>query len=470
MNGDKLKKLIEERIVIFDGAMGTELYHRHQFVNVCFDELCISNPKLVKEIHQANKEAGADVLTTNSFGANRIKLSPHLLDDKVIEINRASAEIAKEVAGEELLIAGSVGPLGKVVGSAQLSEKEALSVFAEQIEGLKDAGVDFVILETFYKSRELFTAIRAAAQLGMAYIPSIALGEMDMTIARELSSDIITKIPEDLPPPIMFGFNCGVGPKQLLEKLEKIMHKIPYPVLAQPNAGYPQKVSDRWIYMSSPEYFANYAEHYVRIGVKAVGGCCGTSAQHISALANSVKSIHKKHVVIPDKLKNGAEFVKPVAMEERSRLAKRLEQGDWVMTVEIVPPLGWDLSKTVVKAARCHRYGVDAINIPDGPRASSRVSPMMTAVKIQNQGRIEAILHVTCRDRNIIGMQSDLLGAAAAGINNLLIITGDPPKLGDYPFASAVFDIDSIGLVRIASRLNMGVDIGGQPVRPPQSF
>ncbi|GAB4291757.1 MAG: bifunctional homocysteine S-methyltransferase/methylenetetrahydrofolate reductase [Myxococcota bacterium] len=464
------KELLDERLVIFDSAMGTELYRRHQFVNVCFDELSLSKPELVKEIHLANKSAGADVLTTNSFGANRVKLIPHLLGDKAVAINRSAAEVAREVAEDELFVAGSVGPLGKEVGSSELSEDEAFEAFAEQIKGLKDGGADFIIFETFGRRRELLIAIQAAVSCKMDYIPSIALSESGLTIAREKAEEFFDTLPKDIPPPLVWGFNCGVGPKQLLEELEKIFHKCPYPVLVQPNAGYPQRISDRWIYMTSPEYFATYAKHFVQLGVRALGGCCGTSPEHIGALANSVKSVHKKHVVISDELKRGAELLEPFPLEERSRFAKKLAAGEWVSSVEIVPPLGWDLKKTIERAARCFSAGVDAINIPDGPRASSRLSPMVTAIKIQEEGGIEAILHLTCRDKNIIGMQSDLLGAAAAGINNILVITGDPPKVGDYPFATAVFDIDSIGLTRIAWRLNRGVDIGGQPVKPPTRF
>ena len=222
--------------------------------------------------------------------------------------------------------------------------------------------------------------------------------------------------------------------------------------------------------MTSPEYLNTYAMHFVQVGARCIGGCCGTNAEHIHALAQGVKSVHRARRLQTIETDSVAALVQPLPAGERSRLANKMERGQWVTTIELVPPLGYDLQPTVEKAARAYRNGVDAINIPDGPRASSRVSPLVTAAAIQNGVGIEVLLHLTCRDRNVIGMQSDLLGCAAAGINNVLIITGDPPKLGDYPFSSAVFDLDSIGLTRIADRLNRGVDIAGKRIDPPTKF
>lgn len=470
MSRKSLIDLIQERVVIFDGAMGTELYQRHQFVNVSYDHLNLSQPQMVREIHQANRDAGADVLTTNSFGANRHKLAAHLLGDKAREINRAAAEIARQVAGDDLLVAGSVGPLGVAVGAGGMPEAEAIDIFAEAISGLKDGGVDFLILETFSRRESLLAAIRAAARLQMPYIPSIAIGEQGITRYGETIDSLYAPWPEDLPAPLMLGFNCGIGPAEWLELLENYVRSAPYPVLVQPNAGFPKFVEDRMIYMTSPEYLMTYALQFAQIGVRAIGGCCGTSPEHIRHLAAGVKSLHRRRVEIAESPRPEVEFVEPCPTAEKSRFAWKLANRKWVTSVEIVPPLGWDMSATLERARKCHVQNVDAINVPDGPRASSRVSPLIAAMTIQQRTGSEVILHLTCRDRNIIGMQSDLLGCAAAGINNILIITGDPPKVGDYPFATAVFDLDSIGFTRIASRLNRGVDIGGHAVRPPTSF
>jgi methionine synthase I (cobalamin-dependent)/5,10-methylenetetrahydrofolate reductase len=449
MPAKTLLEWIKDRVVIFDGAMGTELYKRHQFVNVCYDQLCLTQPEIIKDIHRANKRAGADVLTTNSFGANRRKLSGFLLGDQTFAINKAAAEIAREVAGDELLVAGSVGPLDLTVGVGGFPEDQAISLYMESIHALKEGGVDFIVFETFSRRENIMAAIRAAARLDMPYIPSMAVGEQGIT---------------------RHGFNCGVGPAEWLELLELFMPRAQFPVLVQPNAGLPKFVNDRMIYMTSPEYFMTYALHFVQIGVRAIGGCCGTGPEHIHELTTGVKALHKKHIEVQEPLRDEVELQEPCPTEGKSRLAWKLAHKQWVTTIEIVPPLGFDMNPTVEKARACYIQGVDAINIPDGPRASSRVSPLIAALTLQQRVGVEVILHLTCRDRNIIGMQSDLLGCAAAGIGNVLIITGDPPKLGDYPFATAVFDLDAIGFARIASRLNRGVDIGGHPVKPATCF
>ncbi|NLH50902.1 MAG: bifunctional homocysteine S-methyltransferase/methylenetetrahydrofolate reductase [Myxococcales bacterium] len=470
MAAKTLVEWIKDRVVIFDGAMGTELYKRHQFVNVCYDQLSLTQPEIVKEIHRANKRAGADVLTTNSFGANRRKLSGFLLGDQTFAINKAAAEVAREVAGDELLVAGSVGPLDLSVGMGGFPEDQAISLYMESIHGLKEGGVDFIIFETFSRRENLLAAIRAAARLEMPYIPSMAVGEQGITRHGETIEHFYAPFPADLPAPLLLGFNCGVGPAEWLELLERFVPGSPYPVLVQPNAGLPKFVNDRMIYMTSPEYFLTYALHFVQIGVRAIGGCCGTGPEHIHELTAGVKALHKKHVEVRELSREKVELREPCPTEVKSRFAWKLAHRQWVTSIEIVPPLGFDMNPTVERARACSIQGVDAINIPDGPRASSRVSPLIAALTIQQRVGIEVILHLTCRDRNIIGMQSDLLGCAAAGISNVLIITGDPPKLGDYPFATAVFDLDAIGFTSIAARLNRGVDIGGHPVDPATCF
>jgi homocysteine S-methyltransferase len=463
-------ELLRERLVVFDGAMGTELYQRHQFVNVCYEQLCLTQPDLVKEIHRANRRAGADVLTTNSFGANRRKLGGFLLADQVFAINKAAAVVARDVAGDDLYVAGSVGPLDARIGAGGLPESQAVEIFAESIRGLQAGGVDFIIFETFGRREDMLAAIRAAAACGAPYIPSMAIGELGITRHGETIEMFYAPYPADLPPPLALGFNCGVGPAEWLERLENFVPSAPFPVLVQPNAGLPKLVNDRMIYMTSPEYFQTYGLHFAQIGARALGGCCGAGPQHIAQLAAGVKTLHKKRIEVHELAGEKTVLVDPCPTEQKSRFAWKLARRQWTTSIEIVPPLGYDMTKTLERARACQIQGVDAINVPDGPRASSRVSPLIAAMTIQQKAGVEAVLHLTCRDRNIIGMQSDLLGCAAAGVNNILIITGDPPKLGDYPFATAVFDLDAIGFTRIAGRLNRGVDIGGHAVAPATCF
>jgi homocysteine S-methyltransferase len=465
-----LEELAEERVVLFDGAMGTELYRRHQFVNVCYDQLCLGDPETVRRVHLAYREAGADVLTTNTFGANRKKLEPFLLGEQTREINRAAARLAREAAGDELLVAGSVGPLGVPVGLGGVPEAEAEAMYLEALEGLREGGADFAILETFGRREDLLAAARAAVRTGLDWLPSVAVDERGLSRFGETIEGLLAPFPAELPAPLMLGFNCGVGPAEWLELLERRLAGLGRPVLVQPNAGFPKRVNDRMIYMTSPEYFMTYALHFVQLGARAVGGCCGTTPEHIRALAAGVKSLHRRRVQIVVEAPERAELVEPHPLELRSRLAWKLAHGQWVTLVELVPPLGYDMGPTVERARLCAIQGVDAINVPDGPRASSRVSPLIAAATIQERAGVEVVLHLCCRDRNILGMQSDLLGCAAAGVHNLLIVTGDPPKVGDYPFATAVFDLDSVGFTRIADRLNRGVDIGGHPVRPATRF
>jgi len=480
-----LADLLASRVVVFDGAMGTELYKRNHFVNVCFEELCLRDPKVVREVHEANRKAGADVLTTNSFGANRYKLSDYLLAERTSEIAAASARLAREAAGDELLVAGSVGPLGRHASGGALGEAESVEAFSESMKALMEGGADFILLETFGRARDLRFAVKAARDLGVPYLPSMAFGDIEASLGGDSIDDFFACCLDGGQAPLMLGFNCSVGPKQMLDFLEDYIPRAPLPVLAMPNAGVPQHINDRMFYMTSPEYFASYAARFAELGAGAVGGCCGTGPEHIAEAARRLKAQTK----ISGKLEFGSKedkgvdaqcpacaAVEPSAiapalpLAERSRFGRKLAAGEWVTSVEITPPMGWDLAKTIERAKTCAAAGVDAINIPDGPRASSRVSPLVTAIRIQNEAGIEAVLHVTCRDRNVIGVQSDLLGCAAAGVNNVLIVTGDPPKLGDYPNATAVFDMDSIGLTRAAQRLNGGVDIGGKQFSPPTRF
>ena len=483
-----LTDLLASRVVVFDGAMGTELYKRNLFVNVCFEELCVRDPAVVAAVHEANKKAGADVLTTNSFGANRFKLSDYLLAERTTEIAGAAARIAREVAGDDLLVAGSVGPLGRHASGGALGEAESVEAFSETISALMGNGADFIIFETFGRGRELRHAVEAARALGAPYIPSMAFGDIGTSLGGDSIDSFFESCLSEGTAPLMLSFNCSVGPKQMLDFVEDFIPRSPLPVLVMPNAGAPQHINDRMFYMTSPEYFATYAARFAELGAKGVGGCCGTGPEHIAEAARRLKAQAKISGRIDIGGSDGSETEKSTApntagsssdqevllpaitLAERSRFGRKLATGEWITSVEITPPMGWDLTKTIERARTCATAGVDAINIPDGPRASSRVSPLVTALRIQNEAGIEAVLHVTCRDRNIIGVQSDLLGCAAVGIRNLLIITGDPPKLGDYPNATAVFDMDSIGLTRAAQRLNKGLDIGGKADQSADKF
>ncbi len=462
-----ISKIFESHVVIFDGAMGTELYKRNFFVNTCFDELCVSSPKIVKEIHKEYVKAGAEVITTNSFGANFNKLSRFGLGEKTVQINTQAVLIAKECAVENTLIAGSVGPIGKIPYNAGYGKENIVSMLAEQIKALESAGADFIFFETFPTVEDVKYALEAIinSKLKIPFIVSLAVDHNGESSKGESLKSLILPILDSSAKPLALGLNCGCGPEGLLEPFENLMKLSPFPVVVQPNAGMPKNVEGRMIYMASPEYFTTYALRFVNLGVRGIGGCCGTSPEHIADMARSIKPLAKKaftfNISTIDQKKTLKE---PIPTHLKSALAKKICEGKWVTSIEIVPPRGYDLETTISKSKLCASAGVDVINIPDGPRASSRMSPLISAHRIQEEAGIEVILHFCCRDRNLIGMQSDLLGCACVNITNLLFITGDPPKLGDYPFASAVFDADSIGMVKIQSALNKGLDIGGNPI------
>lgn len=466
---DKLKEKLQERILIFDGAMGTEIYKRNFFVNTSFDELCLSAPKIISQIHKEYFEAGAEVLTTNTFGANCNKLSAFGLGDKVRDINIAAVRLACESGGEDTLVAGSVGPVGKIRYQSGLTEENIIEILAGQISALEEAKADFIFFETLQSEADIEFAYRAVNEYSkLPYVLSFSVDRNGESAKGEPLNNLLHVCTGHGRKPTALGLNCCLGPEGILSALEKLIPLTDLPVIVQPNAGMPKNIEGRMIYMASPEYFTTYALRFVNLGVRGVGGCCGTSPEHIRDLARSIRPLVKSalstKVTVLEKEEN---LRKPVPTAEKSRLGAKLANSEWVITVEIVPPRGYDLRATIEKAKQCRQAGIDAVNVPDGPRASSRMSPIITALRIQEEAEIEAILHFCCRDRNLIGMQADLLGCAAVGIRNLLIITGDPPKLGDYPFASGVFDADSIGMVRIQDRLNRGMDLGGNLIEEP---
>lgn len=469
-----LKKL-EGSILLCDGAMGTMLYSRGVFLNRCFDELNLSNPSMVQEIHQEYLRAGADVIETNTFGANRFKLLRHGLETKVVEINHAGVAIARKAVEEshrEAFVAGSIGPLGNPLQSLDpLLPDQIREIYREQIAALLEAGADILILETMARRQEMEAALTVARALTpRAIVAQMSFNEDGRTVHGEDAGDMALWM-RDLGADVV-GANCAVGPKPMLECLEQVSRKRSFFLSAQPNAGTPQWFEGRFLYFSSPEYMATYARRFIRsAGVRLVGGCCGTTPEHIRAMSASVRALSPSRIELSQPEGPEPEIrVEPIPLAERSRFAAKLARGEFATSVEISPPRGTEIESVTEGARRLKLAGVDAINIPDGPRASARVTPMALGLILTREVGVEVLLHYCCRDRNLLGMQSDLLGAHILGLRNLIIITGDPPKLGDYPNATAVYDVDSIGLTKIVRRLNQGQDMVGKPLGPPTSF
>ncbi len=457
---NNIGQILKEKILVFDGAIGTEIYKKNFFVNTCFEELCLNAATVIEEIHSKYLDAGADIITTNSFGANRYKLSKFGLAEKTKSINQAAAKIAKKVAGQNALVAGSVGQIGKVDNDIAKNAELLL----EQLNALSEDS-DFILFETLSTSTAVKSALEAASQCKIPFVLSLAVDENAESSLGESLGYLVSCIADGQVQPAAIGLNCGTGPDAMLHSLETLLKLTVLPVFARPNGGLPKSIDGRMIYMTSPEYISTYATRYVNLGARAVGGCCGTGPEHIREIARAIKPLGKLsriNNVIASSV--GEKLLPSVPQEEKSAFAKKLALGTWVTSVEIVPPKGFDLSQTIQKAKKCRDAGIDAINIPDGPRASCRISPLITALKIQDEAGIEPILHFCCRDKNLIGMQADLLACACIGIRNFLFITGDPPKLGEYPFASGVFDADSIAMARIQDRLNCGLDIGGKSI------
>ncbi|MDD3377526.1 MAG: bifunctional homocysteine S-methyltransferase/methylenetetrahydrofolate reductase [Candidatus Riflebacteria bacterium] len=465
---------IENDVVIFDGAMGTRLYEKGVYINRVYDELNLSQSALIKEVHQEYLDAGAMVLETNTFGANRFKLEPHGLAEKLEVINFQAAKLAREVAGDKAWVAGAIGPLGiRIEPWGKTSVQEAEDAFYEQAKGLLAGGVDLFILETFFDLNEMHQAIKAVRRLtDKPIIASMTINE-DGNALYGTSVDVFTAKLDEWGADVI-GLNCSVGPKTMFDAIEKMHGITSKPLIAQPNAGLPKVVEGRMIYLCNPEYFGEYARRFIQLGVRAVGGCCGTTPEHIKWVANAVRSLTpggKKAIsqILKSDVKTESE-VTLISQKDKSAFGEKLAAKKFIVTAELTPPKGCDADSVIVKAQQLKDIGIDAINIPDGPRASARLSPLALALLIEKKVGIETILHYCCRDRNILGIQSDLLGAYALGLRNILAITGDPPKVGNYPQATAVFDIDSIGLVNIVNRLNHGRDLGNNPIGRPTAF
>lgn len=466
---DPLKQKLSESLVIFDGAMGTEIYRRNFFVNASYEELSLSKPDVIADIHRRYLDAGAEVLTTNSYNANSRRLARFGLADRTAQINAAAVRIARETAAGRALIAGSVGPVGEPDSTADRRSRP--EILSEQIAALSSA--DFIMFESLRTTAD--TAAALAAMLNFPELPYVLSFALDSHAAAasgqdELENFLALVAAHPGTPPTALGLNCGAGPEEALVNLERLIRRTELPVIVQPNAGAPRTVDGRMLYMTSAEYFSTYAKRYAQLGAAAIGGCCGINPDHIAELARSVKPIVRAETrVIELGGGSGSPLPDPPPLAKRSRLGAKLAAGEFVVTVEITPPRGFDLTKTLAGARQCAAAGIDAVNLPDGPRASSRISTLVTAMAIERECGIETLAHCCCRDRSLIGLQAELLGYAGAGLHNLLFITGDPPKLGDYPFSSGVFDIDSIGLVKLQNGMNRGVDLGGQPLNAPTS-
>jgi homocysteine S-methyltransferase len=464
--------IADHGVHVFDGAMGTMLYGKGFFLNVCYDELCVKHPELVREVHEGYVRAGAELLETNTFGANPIKLAAYGLADDTETINRAAAALAREAAGGRASVVGAIGPLGiRIEPFGPTSRADARALFARQVSGLLAGGVDGFILETFSDTDEIRAALEAVrASCELPVVAQMTVGTDGLThygTDPDTFAKLLTEWGADV-----IGVNCSVGPAGVLEAVEKLVKATDRPISAQPNAGLPKDVGDRKIYLASPEYMANYARRMIEAGARFVGGCCGTTPEHIKKIRDYVSSVapRRPSAVVSRERVQPAPGVQPVPLAERSRWGAKLARGELVTSVEIVPPKGVDPAPMLAQCRALKAAGVDAVNVPDGPRAQSRMGVLPSALLIEREVGIETVIHYCCRDRNLLGMLSDILGAAAGGLRNILIITGDPPKMGPYPESTAVFDIDSIGLANLVYRLNHGLDPGNNPIGAPTKW
>ena len=476
---NRLKEVFGGRMVLCDGAMGTALYARGIFINRCFDELNLSDPELVRTIHEEYLQAGAEIIETNTFGANSFRLQRYGLQDRVFEINKAGASLARQAVvqvedkqASHAFVAGAVGPLGLLLEPVgKVSLDEARTAFAEQICGLVAGGVDLLIIETISALNEAEQALKAAKEVAptLPVIAMVTVDEDDNCLDGSSPESAATRLVEWGADAI--GCNCSVGPATVLTAIERMAAVVDVPLAAMPNAGMPRAIDGRNIYLCSPEYMASFARKFLKAGVQFIGGCCGTTPNHIRAMKSAFRAVDAQKVSVTGTSKEPIlSETAPAPLAERSLIGNLVSRGEFVTMVEIVPPRGISCTKEIEGARLLASLGVHAINVPDSPRASARMSAQSLCIQIQQQTGIETILHYTCRDRNVLSIQSDLLGASSIGLKNILCLTGDPPKLGNYPDATAVFDVDAIGLVNIVHRLNFGLDIGSNPIGASTGF
>jgi len=480
-----IDRLFSGGTVLCDGAMGTMLYSSGVFINRCYDELNVTQPETVRAVHQQYLQAGAEVIETNTFGANAFRLEHYGLREKVREFNLAGAAIARQTVeamlekqGSEAFVAGAVGSLGvRLAPLGKVTLEDARAAFAEQIAALAEGGVDLLIGETMMSVDEAEQAVLAAREVA----PQLKIAVM-MTVnedgncldgtSPEEAAERLTVIGADA-----VGCNCSSGPAIVLSVIERMRKVTKLPLVAMPNAGLPTSIEGRHIYLTTPEYMASFTRKAVRAGANWVGGCCGTTPAHIRAMRGALRALEAQgsaeataEAAAPAAELVSEHRVEPKPLRERSKIGQMVADGEFVTMVEIVPPKGFDCAKEINGARFLKERGVHAINIPDSPRASARMSNQTLCVQVQQQVGIETILHYTCRDRNVLSIQSDLLGAASIGLKNILCLTGDPPKMGNYPNATAVFDVDAIGLTNIVQGLNHGLDIGKNPIGGSTGF
>jgi methionine synthase / methylenetetrahydrofolate reductase (NADH) len=463
---------IEDRVLVCDGAMGTMLYTKGIFISRCFDELNLSAPALVREVHADYVKAGADIVETNTFGANRTKLMTHGLAEQTREINLQGARLAREAARANAFVAGAIGPLGiRIEPWGKTSIEEARAVFRDQAQALVDGGVDLFILETFFDLNEVQAAMRGVRDVS------------DRPLVVQMSVEDDGNSQEGTPPELfakrldewgadVVGLNCSVGPQAMLDAIERIANATSKKLSAQPNAGKPRSIEGRNIYLCSPEYMASYARRLVEHGVRIVGGCCGTTPEHIQAIRKAVQGqgLHGlRGSKFVQSMQSAARSESPT-LANKSRFGGKLAREEFIKIVEMIPPVGHDYAEAIDKAKYLQAHHIDAINVLDAPPSSARMNAISLAILLERSTEIESLAHYTCRDKNLLGMQADLLGAYALGLRNLLLTTGDPHQVGDYMDATAVFDVDSIGLTNMVRSLNQGIDVGEKSIGKPTGF
>ncbi len=475
---------LRDHPLVADGAMGTQLYERGILYTANYEEICLSRPDLIKSIHREYLKAGAQVIETNTFGANRYRLGRFSLDHRVKDLNEAGVRLAREAIAEAgpsaagAWVAGSIGPAGvNVKGMPERDQRDVRSAFIEQTKGL--VGADFIAIETMRQPEEMRLALEAVKEV--TDLPIVAMvsfdpfGTMADGTTPDAMADKLAAWGADV-----IGVNCGDGPAGVFDVVERMIEKMRatgLPMAAMPNAGIPRRVEGRLLYMANPEYFGVYAKRLIKLGVRLLGGCCGTTADHIRRVAYAAR-MHAHEGgsdVSPDdsheptdttvgaqpRVFQVPEGLAVVRFEDKSSLSAKIAQKKFVVSVEVNPPAGMDPSRAIEGAKTLVRSGVDVINIADGPRASARMMNLALAVRLIEQG-IDPILHVCCRDRNLLGLVGHVMGAHELGVRNLVIITGDPPKMGDFPDCTAVYDLDSVGLLRLVRGLNHGRDPGGR--------
>ena len=470
---ERLRELIDDGAVhVMDGAMGTVLYQRGVFVNLCYDELNVSQPEVVLGVHADYVRAGAEIIETNTFGANPIKLSAFGLDERVEELNEAAARLARRAAGDRAVVLGAIGPLGiRIEPWGPTSLDEAVELFERQVTGLSEGGVDGFILETFADVEEIGQALRAVRSVAGSspIFAQMSFGEEGRTAYGAGIESVVEHL-ESLGADVV-GLNCSVGPSAMLMGVERMVAASSRPVSALPNAGLPRDVGDRKIYLASPEYMGRYGRRMAEAGARFVGGCCGTTPEHtrhlVGLLGSSAPRQRPSRVSGRAVEEEGA--AEPVPLGARSALGRRLVHGEFVRGVELTPPRGWEPRELIAGGRHLRDRGVDTVHIVDGPPDRSRIASLPAAIVLERELGVETVPHYSCRDRNMLGMVGDLLGAAAGGIRNVLLVTGDPPRQGPYD-TGGVYDIDSIGLTNVARQLNLGRDPGGGSIGAPTSF